>query len=117
MATIYWSNFASEYLVNLGDSTSFLLTPRLDLIWLTYLKTKSGSHSSNGNFLFYKIVTTTDHSYPKYPDDDTIKTIAYQNETSFIDINPEEGLNYYAVTIVRPDKTRFTSERVSIKIE
>jgi len=71
----------------------------------------------NGEFLFYKIVTTTNHPYPKYPDDDTIKTVAYQNETSFIDINPEEGLNYYAVTVVRPDKTRFTSERASIEIK
>ncbi|MBN2422852.1 hypothetical protein JXB41_06500 [Candidatus Woesearchaeota archaeon] len=69
-----------------------------------------------GDFIYYKIVHTTKHPYPKYPDDTTIKTIPYADVTEFIDINPEQGLNYYGITIVRPDRSRFTSKRVSIII-
>ena len=70
----------------------------------------------DGDFLFYKIVRTMDHPYPKYPDDKTIKTIAYQNITTYLDTKMDSGLNYYAVTIIRPDKTRFTSKRASVEI-
>lgn len=69
-----------------------------------------------GDFLFYKIVWTTDHKNPKYPDDSTIATIAYVNETEYLHLIPEPGLNYYAVTVVRPNKSRFTSESASVNI-
>ena len=94
-------------------------TPDQD-ISLTAEKTEDGVKLEwtryDGEYLFYKIVRTTDHPYPKYPDDDTIETIAYQNITSYLDPRPEEGINYYAVTIVRPDRTRFTSQRANIEI-
>lgn len=67
-----------------------------------------------GEFLQYKIVKSQDHLFPKYPDDKLIKTIPYRNTTTFLDIKPETGLNVYAVTIIRPDNTKFTSTRVSI---
>ena len=70
----------------------------------------------DGNFLQYKIVRTQDHPFPKYPDDDLIRTVPYQNTTTMVDYAPEPGLNIYAITIIRPDKTRFTSERASITI-
>lgn len=89
-------------------------------ISLTVEKTEDGVKLEwtryDGEFLFYKIVRTIDHPFPKYPDDNTIKTIGFQNITSYLDPRPEEGINYYAVTIVRLDKTRFTSERVSVDI-
>ena len=95
-------------------------TPDQD-ISLTAKKTEDGIELEwtryDGDFLFYRIVRTVDHPYPKYPDDDTVGTVAYQNITSFLDPRPEEGINYYAVTIVRPDKTRFTSERASVNVE
>ncbi len=71
----------------------------------------------NGDFLFYKVEWTTKHPYPKYPDDTTIATIAYVNQTEYTHINPDPGLNYYAVTIIRPDRSRFTSERASVEIK
>jgi hypothetical protein len=70
----------------------------------------------NGAFLFYKIVRTTDHPYPKYPDDSTIETIGYVNQTTYLDTKPEKGVNYYAVTIIRPDKSKFTSSRASVTV-
>jgi len=94
-------------------------TPDQD-ISLTAEKTEDGVKLEwtmyDGDFLFYKIVRTKDHPYPKYPDDSAIKTIAYKNITTYLDTRPEEGINYYAVTIVRPDKTRFTSQRASVII-
>ncbi len=94
-------------------------TPDQD-IKLTAIKTEEGVELSwtkyEGDFLFYKVVWTNAHPYPKYPADNTIETIPYVNTTNFLDINPEPGINYYAVTIVRPDKSRFTSQRASVFI-
>jgi hypothetical protein len=81
-------------------------------------KTDSGVMLSwdkyEGKFLFYKVVWTTMHPDPKYPDDKTLTTIAYVDQTTYTATKIEPGVNYYAITVVRPDKTRFTSNRVSI---
>lgn len=89
-------------------------------IKLTAISTDNGVllnwNKYEGDFLFYKLVWTTDHKFPKYPDDSTISTIAYVNETEYLHLRPETGMNYYAVTVVRPNKSRFTSERASVNI-
>ncbi|MBT3720177.1 hypothetical protein HN789_03430 [archaeon] len=90
-------------------------------ISLTVVKTEDGVQLNwdkyNGDFLFYKVVWTTDHPFPKYPDDSAKATIAYVNQTEYLHLTPDPGVNYYAVTIVRPDKSRFTSSRAEIIIE
>lgn len=94
-------------------------TPDQD-IKLTATNTKDGVllkwDKYNGDFLFYKVVWTVDHPNPKYPDDSTIATIAYVNQTEYLHTRAKTGMNYYAVTVVRPYKTKFTSERASVNI-
>ncbi|MBU0757329.1 MAG: hypothetical protein KKF44_04635 [Nanoarchaeota archaeon] len=70
----------------------------------------------DGEFLQYKVVMSTDHPYPKYPDDRTLETVPFQNITSYTDLTPESGTSYYAVTVIRPDRSRFTSKRVMITV-
>lgn len=95
-------------------------TPDQDIV-LNAVETKEGVmltwNKYVGEFLFYKVVWTTDHPYPKYPDDSTIATIAYVNQTEYLHTKPDSGMNYYAVTIVRPYKSRFTSQRASVEIK
>ena len=67
-----------------------------------------------GEFLQYKIVRSVKNPLPKYPNDRLIKTIPFVDTTEYLDILAEPGINYYAVTIIRPDKSKFTSNPVSI---
>ncbi len=110
----YYSNFVTVELPSFKETpdqeiqiVAELTEDGVLLTWDEYL----------GDFLFYKVAWTQDHPYPKYPDDKTLTTIAYANQTSYLDTRYKTGMNYYAVTVIRPDKTRFTSLRTIIDIK
>ncbi|MFH2020489.1 MAG: hypothetical protein ABIJ34_03690 [archaeon] len=68
-----------------------------------------------GDFKQYIVVSAIKHPYPKYPDDILEKTIPFVHVTSYV-VYPKPGANYYAVSVIRSDKTKFTSNRVLVEV-
>ena len=70
----------------------------------------------NGDFLQYKVVRSQDNPNPKYPKDRLLKTIPYVEQNSYLDRTVKSGVNYYAVTIMKKDNTKFTTRAVEIEV-
>lgn len=62
------------------------------------------------DLLYYKIVKSETNPMPKYPNDNSIAAIANASQTNYLDYSVKPGIKYfYAVTVVRKDGTRYTS--------
>lgn len=71
----------------------------------------------NSDLKYYKIVRSATNEDPKYPEDGYISVITSRLDNTYTDCNPNDGINYYGITIVKTDGNKEYTNPVSVTVE